>query len=77
MENSEVTTKLTKKDIVFILIITLLYSIVAFINLGSFTNPQTFWKAEQNGDPAIFKLEGGKLTVAKIRYFTGTVCRKL
>lgn len=67
------TTKITKKDIIFILIITLLYSIVAFINLGSFTNPQTFWKSEQSGNLAVFKLDGGKSTVSKIRYFTGTV----
>lgn len=41
------TKILNKKDIIIMLIITLIYSVVAFINLGSFTNPQTFWKARE------------------------------
>lgn len=64
--------KITKKDIVFMLIITLIYAIISFINLGTFTNPQTFWKSEQTEDFAIFKIEEGTVNVSKIRYYCGT-----
>ena len=39
--NSKVS-KLSKIDYIIIGIIILLYSILSFINLGSFNNPQTF-----------------------------------
>lgn len=64
--------KITKKDVILILIITLIYAIVSFINLGTFTNPQTFWKTEYEGDSAIFKIEQGRTNVSKIRFYTGT-----
>ena len=32
----------TKKDIIAMTIITVIYAIVSFINLGSFTNPRNF-----------------------------------
>lgn len=41
------TKILNKKDIVMMLIVTLIYAIISFVNLGSFTNPQTFWKARK------------------------------
>ncbi len=70
-ENDE-TTKIAKLDVILILIITLIYAIVSFINLGTFTNPQTFWKTEYAGDFVTFKIEQGKTDVSKIRYYTGT-----
>ena len=65
------TSKITKKDVILMVIITLVYAIVSFINLGSNTNPQTFWKTENVGDSITFKIEQGDTNVTKIRYYTG------
>ncbi len=65
------SVKITKKDVILMLIITIVYGIVSFINLGSFTNPQTFWETEYEGDFATFKIEQGKANVSNIRYYCG------
>lgn len=71
-ENEEVeSTKITKKDVILMLIITLIYAIVSFINLGTATNPQTFWKTEYAGDYITFKIEQGNTNVSNIRYYSG------
>ena len=41
-------SKFTKTDYIIIGIIIVLYSILSFINLGSFNNPQTFYKLNDN-----------------------------
>lgn len=61
----------TKKDIICIFIITTIYAIISFINLGSFTNPQTFWKSEYQGDYATFKIEEVSTDELTIRYYCG------
>ena len=61
---------LVKKDYIYITIITIVYSIVSFINLGSFTNPQTFWVAEKNKESVVFELPDNQ-SLSKIRYYTG------
>lgn len=68
---SKKTRKITKKDVILILIITLIYAMVSFINLGTFTNPQTFWKTESEGDSVVFKIEQGKTNVSNIRFYSG------
>lgn len=68
---SKKTRKITKKDVILILIITLIYAIVSLINLGTFTNPQTFWKTESEGDSVVFKIEQGKTNVSNIRFYSG------
>lgn len=65
------SSKITKKDVILMLIITLVYAIVSFINFGSNTNPQTFWKTENAGDSVTFKIEKGNANVTNIRYYTG------
>jgi Gpi18-like mannosyltransferase len=40
----------TKKDILFVLGITLVYGVVALTNLGSTTAPQTYWYSEKAGE---------------------------
>ncbi len=40
----------TKKDIFFMLAITLVYGVVALTNLGSTTAPQTYWYSDQAGE---------------------------
>lgn len=63
--------KITKKDVILMLIITLVYAFVSFINLGSTKNPQTFWHAEEVGDSAIFRIKQGTVDVSKFRYYSG------
>ncbi len=46
--NKKVSSKLAKKDIIIICVITVLYSFVAFYNLGSKTNPNTYTKFDYN-----------------------------
>ena len=70
-ENKTETTKITKKDLILMLIITFIYAIISFINLGTFINPQTFWKTENVGDFATFKIEQGTVDVSNIRYYSG------
>ena len=66
--NSKVS-KLSKIDYIIIGIIILLYSILSFINLGSFNNPQTFYKLNVNQDVV---LELAKETdVIRIKTFCG------
>ena len=42
------TSKMSKKDYIILGIIVLFYSVLSFINLGSFKNPQTFYKLSKN-----------------------------
>ena len=62
-------TKMTKTDYIIITIIVILYSILSFINLGSFNNPQTFYDLSQNQE-IIFELEE-ESDVIKIKSFCG------
>lgn len=61
-------TKIDKKDIIIILIITLIYSILAFYKLGSLSNPQTFSDIPDN--EVIIKIEEDK-EIKDLIYFTG------
>lgn len=66
---------ITKKDKIIMTIITLIYAVFSFINLGSFTNPQTFWKSEYYNDTVILELEK-ESKISYIRYFTGNTTDK-
>lgn len=72
-EEQKETSKITKKDVILMLIITFIYAIVSFINLGVLTNPQTFWKVEVGKEEAIFRIAQGTKEVSNIRYYSGTV----
>ena len=63
---------ITKKDKIYMLIITLIYAIVSFINLGSFTNPQTFWVSNSNEDSAVIEVSDD-VKISYIRYFSGNL----
>ena len=56
-------------------IITIIYAVFSFINLGSFSNPQTFWKSEYYNDTVILELEK-ESKISYIRYFTGNTTDK-
>lgn len=61
--------KMSKIDYIIIGIIILLYSVLSFINLGSFQNPQTFYHLEANQE-VIFELKE-KSDVIIIKSFCG------
>lgn len=61
---------LTMKDLGLIVLIILIYGLVSFINLGSFTNPQTFWNTQQQGNTVIIALDQ-ETSISKIRHFSG------
>lgn len=66
--NSKVS-KLSKIDYIIIGIIILLYSILSFINLGSFNNPQTFYKLNDNQE-VVFEF-AKETDVIRIKTFCG------
>lgn len=63
---------LTAKDVLLMIIITGIYAIISFINLGSFSNPQTFWEAFTENEKITLELQSGQ-QVSKMRIFTGPV----
>lgn len=62
--------KLGKIDWLIIGIMVVVYSVISFINLGSFTNPQTFLEFQYSGEEASFTLAEAK-EVSHIRMYSG------
>jgi len=44
---------MTRRDIAIVTAIAMVYGIFAFVNLGSFKNPQTFWKPANRGESIV------------------------
>lgn len=63
------TNKITKTDFIILGIIILFYTILSFINLGSFKNPQTFYEFNDS-EEVIFKLKE-KEDIIKVKLFDG------
>ncbi len=61
---------LEKKDALPIAVITLVYAVIAFLNLGIFTNPQTFWRLEGVSKTATIDL-GENTDISRLMYYTG------
>ncbi len=61
---------LTIKDLGLIVLIIFIYGVISFINLGSFTNPQTFWDTAEQGNTVVIALNE-RTTISKIRHFSG------
>ncbi|MBR4907390.1 MAG: glycosyltransferase family 39 protein [Clostridia bacterium] len=59
--------RMTKRDYIVLLVLLAVYSIVAFLNLGSVSSPQTAWTAEP-GTTVIVDL-GDTRTVTEMRFF--------
>jgi Gpi18-like mannosyltransferase len=62
--------RLNGKDYILITLITLLYAVIAFYNLGSRKAPETFWQPEDPGESFYVDL-GGPKSVTRICYFGG------
>ncbi|MBR3049283.1 MAG: glycosyltransferase family 39 protein [Bacilli bacterium] len=52
-KNKNKTSNMVKKDYIILGIIVLFYSVLSFINLGSFKNPQTFYKLNKGEELTI------------------------
>ncbi len=63
------TKKITKIDFIILGIIILFYSILSFINLGSFKNPQTFYTFNKNEEVILELREDSD--IIKIKFFNG------
>lgn len=63
--------KLGKIDWIIIGVMVVVYSIISFVNLGSFTNPQTFLEFQYSGEEASFTLAEAK-EVSHIRMYAGS-----
>ncbi len=62
--------KLTWKDILAIVLMVIVYSCIAFINLGSTVMPQTYWTTSKMHEYFIVDL-GEEVHVSRINYFCG------
>ncbi len=60
----------TRRDTLLLTGLVLVYSIVAFINLGSMSVPQTYWRAQTAGAAAEITFDGTH-SVAYMRYYGG------
>lgn len=58
----------TKKDTKIILALTIVYAIIAFMNLGNMTSPQTYWRSRDVGDEVVLKLNSST-HIDKFTYF--------
>ncbi|MFZ5973959.1 MAG: phospholipid carrier-dependent glycosyltransferase [Bacillota bacterium] len=59
-----------KKDMLLAGGLTLVYAIIALINLGSTSVPQTYWRAQDANATATIRFDG-EYTVTSMRYFGG------
>jgi len=60
---------LNRRDAVIVLAITLIYSIVAFTNLGSMKAPETAWTSSRSGETVVFDL--GEVRTFNMTYYGG------
>lgn len=68
---NEKNLKMTKRDYIVLGIIITFYSILSFVNLGSFKNPQTFYTFNKD-ESVIFKLNSED-DVIKMKFFNGRI----
>ena len=62
--------KLTKTDITIIICITLVYGIISFLNLGSLTNPQSFWTPSVEDSSVVIDF-GESQDIKGINHYSG------
>lgn len=69
---SDKSAKLDKKDWIIMGVFVVFYLIIAFYNLGTLVNPQTFYKFNTVGDEVSIQVAGVSQDISKIRYYNGT-----
>ena len=73
---SDNTRKMTKNDWIILGIIIFIYSIISFINLGSFKNPQTLEEFKKDNGVTL-EIEGDAKYISKMRIYTGAETRRI
>lgn len=68
--DTEFAGRMTRKDGLWMALLTIVYAVVAFVNLGSATAPQTSWKPDLSGE-TIYVDFGGAKAVDRINLYTG------
>jgi dolichyl-phosphate-mannose--protein O-mannosyl transferase len=61
---------LTKKDFILITVLTVMYSVIAFFNLGTTKVPQSFWEPREKGESFYVDL-GENKDIVRISYYVG------
>jgi predicted membrane-bound dolichyl-phosphate-mannose-protein mannosyltransferase len=69
-QENESMFKITKKDILIMLVMTILYAIPAIYNLGSFKVPETGWAPSAKEDGILLDL-GKKVEISKVMLYQG------
>ena len=59
--------RMTKRDYIVLLVLLAVYSLVAFVNLGSVVSPQTVWTAQP--DTTVIVDLGDTYDVTELRFF--------
>ncbi len=68
---SDDTAKLTRFDFKILLFFIIFYAVFAFLNLGSTSNPQTYYRFNYSGDEVGLEVKGEMKHISKMRFFTG------
>lgn len=70
ISSSESKFTIDKRDIIIMACMTLVYTIIALVNLGSFKVPETGWKPTKPGESFVIDL-GEKRDISRIYYYQG------
>lgn len=62
--------KMTKKDWIIVIVMMIVYSVVAFVKLGTFDTPQTYWTSSKTGEYIIVDL-GEEYDISRINIYSG------
>lgn len=62
--------KMTKKDWIIVTVMMVIYSIIAFIRLGTFDTPQTYWTTSKVGEYMVVDL-GDECDISRINFYCG------
>ena len=63
--------KLTRKDWIIMGLLTVVYIIISFYNLGSLESPKTYYQFDNVGESVGVNIPGISQEVSKVRYYTG------
>ena len=70
---SDTTRELHQTDWIIIGILVLIYGVIAFTNLGSTKNPQTFYEFQSSEDEVVFTVGETAKSISKIRMYAGDI----
>lgn len=75
IEPQQEKTRVSRKDVFLMLVLTVVYAISAFFHLGSMNVPQTGFYPEENGETIILDF-GEEQTVSRLNFYLGWIDRR-